>query len=548
MDGGVNGTVDAGEVTPHADVITLDVGGTRVTAHRSTLTMTYPDSLLARAFAPDGDPRWRLPRRPDGASFLDLNPVHFLGVLDVLRHGTTALSTLEPHVERGVALVADYLNMPALAAACTADLGRREIAAAKPARAKTVAVAVIGSDGTLPVVGFDMCDWSACRQVHVLDSWSLSGCVTWSPPTWASTAAHGGARMWKAYYRIHPPHAHVTLDDCDMPFRQIKWRGSNTKAVAGDARWIVRDMRHVPEGEATTAVAPSGTHVPFEPRAECIGAVFKRTTVPLARSANALLWGWNLTRPSSRFCQRPYRVWAWPATLNPCACTASTDLKSSDSTAKRPLRAPTFQSFGLPTAMRATCHQPLPSPSLLTFRRRHDHCCSRRAGAQYRQGHRAHRQHPLFCFSFWMEKIKMRFYVFRNGPQKRQEQQKKSSGSCGRHRRRQRVGRRPRRGWCGWRCGSPRDGRQPGRCRATAREGQAASRSTLAHRGGRARPRSQQKGRRQTDRERVDPPKGEFVALPSIKQDAGVAAQGQDERVGLADHGPEDERLAGVID
>lgn len=276
-DSGVNGTVDAGEATPHADAITLDIGGTRVTTHRSTLTMTYPDSLLARAFAPDGDPRWRLPRRPDGASFLDLNPVHFLGVLDVLRHGTTALSTLEPHVERGVALVADYLNMPALAAACTADLGRREIAAAKPARVKTVAVAVIGSDGTLPVVGFDMCDWSACRQVHVLDSWSLvrvrdvvAADVGIEP---RRMEVHVCGRCTTGSIR---PHAHVALDDCDMPFRQIKWRGSNTKAVAGDARWIVRDMRHVPEGEATTAVAPSGTHVPFEPRAECIGAVFKR--------------------------------------------------------------------------------------------------------------------------------------------------------------------------------------------------------------------------------------------------------------------------------
>ncbi|AGO83405.1 BTB/POZ domain containing protein [Pandoravirus salinus] len=274
------------------DLVALNVGGTPMTTRRSTLTMTYPDSLLARAFAPDSDPRWRLPRMPDGASFLDLNPVHFSGMLDVLRHGTGALSALEPHVARGVALVADYLNMPALTAACAVDLARREIAAAEPTRVKTVAVVVIEADGSLPVVGFDLCDWSTCRQVTVLDSWPVS-------KVRAVVAAKVGIEpqcmdvhvCWHRENGSIRPCAHVTLDDCETPFGRVKWRSSTTKNVAGDARWMVRDTRHVPEGEATTAIALAGTSVPFEPRVERVGTAFKRYDLTTATVDRCVIVG-----------------------------------------------------------------------------------------------------------------------------------------------------------------------------------------------------------------------------------------------------------------
>lgn len=262
---------------PHADVVCLNVGGVRVTTHRSTLAMAPPESLLARAFAPGADPRWRLPRLPDGSHFLDLNPAYFLGALDVLRHGTRALAPLEAHVARGVALVADYLNMPALVAACADDLARREIAAAKPARVRTVSVAVIGADGTLPAGGFDLCDWSACSQVHVLDSWPVSRVHE----AVATAVGIEAPRMevhacWRRITGSVRPCAHVASGECEVPFDRVEWRGAKSKHVVGHARWVVRDARHVPEGEATTAVALSQGRVPFEPRAERVNVVFKR--------------------------------------------------------------------------------------------------------------------------------------------------------------------------------------------------------------------------------------------------------------------------------
>lgn len=258
------------------DIIRLDVGGVRMATRRSTLIMSHSDSLLARAFARDSDARWRLPRLADGAYFLDLNPTYFQAVLDVLRHGTAALSTLELPAERGVALLADYLNMPALGAACVADVAQREIAAADRLHVRTVAVAVIGADCTLPTDGFDVCDWTACRRVTVLSLWSVSR---------VRDVVAADVGIDPHHMEVHPCHrmrtgsvrpcVHMAVDDCDTPFGHVEWP-TCLQGSAVHACWVVRDVRHVPRDEATTPVPLTTTKVSFSPPAGRTTVVFKR--------------------------------------------------------------------------------------------------------------------------------------------------------------------------------------------------------------------------------------------------------------------------------
>ncbi|AVK74777.1 Ubiquitin-specific protease incomplete domain containing protein [Pandoravirus quercus] len=105
----------AGDAQEHghavADTIPLNVGGKFMMTLRTTFAMAPPGSLLARMFGPDADDQWAPPRLPDGSYFLDLNPVPFAVVLDVLRHGAAILDGLDPPTRHMATVVADYLGL-----------------------------------------------------------------------------------------------------------------------------------------------------------------------------------------------------------------------------------------------------------------------------------------------------------------------------------------------------------------------------------------------------------------------------------------------------
>jgi hypothetical protein len=260
------------------DVVLLNVGGTEMATRRSTLTMTHKGSMLALAFAPDSDARWRLPRLPNGAYFLDLDPDHFRAVLGVLRHGTAALAALDASSKRGVALVADYLNMPALVATCTSDLARHEVDAIEPHKSVTISVMVIEPDGTLPHAGLDICDWTLCPKVTVLDSWNLS-----RVRDVVAAEVDIDARSLDVYPcirrvdgRVIPGGCLLIDDDHDPRFGSVSWK-SGIVSDLDRVCWVVRDRRWIPRDEVVAPVAlVNGHDLPYNPPTDRVYVVFKR--------------------------------------------------------------------------------------------------------------------------------------------------------------------------------------------------------------------------------------------------------------------------------
>nr|UMO79624.1 Ubiquitin-specific protease incomplete domain containing protein [Pandoravirus aubagnensis] len=92
-------------------LVHLNVRGTRMTTSRTTFDVAPRGSLVRRMFGTDAEATWAPVQLPDGSYFVDLNPRWFEAVLDVLRHGQSALSATKPEDRAGAACVADYLGI-----------------------------------------------------------------------------------------------------------------------------------------------------------------------------------------------------------------------------------------------------------------------------------------------------------------------------------------------------------------------------------------------------------------------------------------------------
>lgn len=82
-----------------------------MTTSRATFDVAPQGSLVRRMFGTDAEASWAPVQLPDGSYFVDLNPRWFEAVLDVLRHGQSALSATKPEDRAGAACVADYLGI-----------------------------------------------------------------------------------------------------------------------------------------------------------------------------------------------------------------------------------------------------------------------------------------------------------------------------------------------------------------------------------------------------------------------------------------------------
>nr|UDO48147.1 BTB/POZ domain protein [Pandoravirus massiliensis] len=157
-------------------LITLNVGGEKMTTLRSTFAAAPAGSLLGRMFGPDADPIWAPPRLADGSYFLDLNPRHFAVILNALRHGPAMLYRLSPADRGAITLVADYLGLDLGSSTClAADVLRYRVAMAPESARFTIAAV---SPAAFWPDRIDLCEWGVCAAkityVPVLRSWTLA--------------------------------------------------------------------------------------------------------------------------------------------------------------------------------------------------------------------------------------------------------------------------------------------------------------------------------------------------------------------------------------
>ena len=87
-----------------ADIITINVGGTKFVTKLATLTK-YPDSMLAKMFDHGGimEP---MAKHENGEYFLDVNPKDFEVILDFLR-----LGTFKSPISKGISDLASYFGL-----------------------------------------------------------------------------------------------------------------------------------------------------------------------------------------------------------------------------------------------------------------------------------------------------------------------------------------------------------------------------------------------------------------------------------------------------
>lgn len=233
-----DGRRQAGDAQQHghavADTILLNVGGKFMMTLRTTFAMAPPDSLLARMFGPDADDRWAPPRLPDGSYFLDLNPVPFAVVLDVLRHGAAILDGLDPSTRHMATVVADYLGLDI-------DEMRSAVRDAEIVAPEDVIVAQAITTSNLVRNTFGL--WrldEPATTVTLSRTWpmpkvrdALASALKLAP---VRLVAHQCLRRINKTVR---PEARLPLDATDMTLGQIyRQRGARPTLLVHDTMWL----------------------------------------------------------------------------------------------------------------------------------------------------------------------------------------------------------------------------------------------------------------------------------------------------------------------
>ncbi|CAF1180199.1 unnamed protein product [Adineta ricciae] len=139
--------IDTSIASSSDDVIELNIGGSKLTTLRSTLTV-IPSSKLARMFS-KSNANQKLPMDKHGAVFFDYNPMHFSYLLDQLR----ALKRMTNKPKYQVQFQAPYINSQMNFTHMLVDLGLTAESLLSPAEGTHLNLTISSLNG-----------WKECYQ------------------------------------------------------------------------------------------------------------------------------------------------------------------------------------------------------------------------------------------------------------------------------------------------------------------------------------------------------------------------------------------------
>ncbi len=194
--------------------VTLNIGGTKFSTSRSTLT-AEPSSMLGGMFSG----RFPLEESEDGSVFIDRSGTYFGIILDWLRTNKLP-SSLQINVLEALETEADFYQLPQLLSALKLEIASRQVAVAPPARRSPVHFRLNLSCGSntavlphthavcLKIISNDP------KFVQFEASQSLQNAVGTSTPAFSSVTSFLYRNTYVALQRVFSAHYRIELFEC----------------------------------------------------------------------------------------------------------------------------------------------------------------------------------------------------------------------------------------------------------------------------------------------------------------------------------------------